>query len=129
MIIVFSRIFIIDLNFREIGFAYAASLQELSNTIYYIYYLYKREDFSFRPDFYNNSGKLKYCWKSFVTSFSFYGNFIAFEINSYFAALLHDPNKLAIWVSLTYTLSIIYFINIGISFNIRNLIGHQIGLK
>ena len=33
------------------------------------------------------------------TSLIFYGSFFAFEANTYFSALLHDPDQLASWVA------------------------------
>ena len=130
IILIFSKIFILDLDYREIGFAIAAGIQEVCNFLYFVYYLIRNvKNFSFVPQFFNNSKKLAYICHCFFTSFSFYGAFIAYESNTYFAALLHDNDDLASWIASSYPISIFYFINIGISFNIRNLIGHKIGEK
>ena len=130
LILILARVFIIDLDYKEIGFAIAAGIQEFANFVYLFVYLGRNiKDFNYKPHFFNNLGKIKYIGTCFLTSLSFYGAFVAYECNTYYVALLHDPDQLASWIASTYPMSIFYFFNIGISFNIRNFIGHLIGEK
>ena len=63
-----------------------------------------------------------YMKKSIISIFSFYGEFIAFEINTYFAAILHDVDELDIWVT-TVNFSLLFYVSsIGLGFTMRNLV-------
>ena len=63
-----------------------------------------------------------YLWKSLISIFSFYGEFIAFEINTYFAAIIHDVDELDIWVT-TVNFSLFFYVSsIGLGFTMWNLV-------
>ena len=55
----------------------------------------KSLNFEFRPIFEKNMKIWTYFKESFKTCASFYGSVIAYEVNTYFAALYKDPYQLA----------------------------------
>jgi len=132
IVLVFAKYFIIDLNYKEIGFAYTKMIQEGFNFICYIWVLIKMAD---KEVLVSRSIKL-ICngyWSYFkqlsITVLSFYGEFIGFEINTYFSALLHDISELALWCTLVNFSGIIFFISVGFSNAFRTFLGAAIGKK
>ena len=134
IVIVFlsSRYFIIELNYREIGYAYTKLVQEASNFVLYSIVLIKMADKRtlVLPDiaevFANSTNYLK---ELGLTILNFYGESIAFEINIYMAALLHDITELALWTTLLNASGVTYFVSLGCSNSVRTFIGEKVGQK
>jgi Na+-driven multidrug efflux pump len=126
-----AKFFIIDLKMKEIGFAYTKLVQEIINTICYSIVLVKFCDRNtlIIPTFgLVTKGIIKYLKGLGITILSFYGEFIGFEINTYFAALLHDISELALWCTLVNFSGIIFFISVGFSNAFRTFLGNLIGM-
>lgn len=129
-IYIFANLFIERLGFREIGFAYTKLCQEILNFLFYVIVLLNNVDRKiFKPiSKFELFDKIGYFLKfNFFTSLSFYGEFLSFEINTYYAALLHDPIALATWVTFINYTSLYYFASIGFANAVRNFIGRKVG--
>ena len=128
----FAKMYILEWGFREVGFAYTKLTQEMINTCFYTILLLSKID------------KRTYSWPSFAkffdgfwsymkhnvyTSLSFYGELIAYEVNTYYAALLHDVVELATWVTVMNFAGLFYFGSIGFANAIRNMIGSRVMKK
>ena len=127
-----ARYFIFEMNYKEIGFAYTKLIQEFLNTICYIYLLVKfgkRESLAVPTVATICTGYLSYLRNLGITVLSFYGEFIGFEANTYFAALLHDISELALWSTLVNFSGIIFFISLGFSNSFRTFLGETIGKR
>jgi Na+-driven multidrug efflux pump len=132
IVFIFAKYFIIDLNYKEIGFAYTKLIQEGANLICYLFVLLMMTDKKalFLPSFsLIFTDYWNYLKRLFMTVLSFYGEFIGFEINTYFAALLHDISELALWCTLVNFTGIVFFISIGFSNAFRTFLGAYIGEK
>ncbi len=130
VVLVCSKVFILDWKMKEIGFAYTKLVQESVNTVCYIYVLLQMGDRNtlVHPQiFILLRGFRSYLEKLSITVLSFYGEFIGFEINTYFAALLHDISELALWCTLISFSGIIFFISVGFSNAFRTFLGNLIG--
>jgi Na+-driven multidrug efflux pump len=130
IVFVFAKYFIIDLKYKEIGFAYTKVIQEGVNFICYLWVLAKmakKETLvapSIKMIFTDYWDYLKHL---FITILSFYGEFIGFEINTYFSALLHDISELALWCTLVNFSGIVFFISVGFSNAFRSFLGGYLG--
>ena len=131
LVLIIAPIFIIKLNYREIGFAYTKLIQESINFIYFIIIIYKKCDHRAIsiPTLKIFSNFKNYIKELSITILSFYGECIAYEVNTYFAAILNDIDQLATWVTLMNYGVIIYFSSIGLSFTVRNMISHRLHEK
>ncbi len=132
MVLFFGRIFLIDLKLKQIGFAYTKLVQEGTNFVIFVILLFKvaHPETLIIPDIMENLRTLySYLKASILSILSFYGEFISFELNTYFAALLPNLNQLAVWVLMS-NYTIIYFLSsVGLSFAVRNIVGNLIGKK
>jgi Na+-driven multidrug efflux pump len=127
-----AKLFILDWKMKEIGFAYTKLIQELVNLACYAFVLIKMADRNtlIRPSVsLITKGFLTYIKGLFMTVLSFYGEFIGFEVNTYFAALLHDISELALWCTLVNFSGIIFFISVGFSNAFRTFLGSMIGQR
>jgi Na+-driven multidrug efflux pump len=130
IVFVFAKYFIIDLKYKEIGFAYTKIIQEGVNFLCYIWVLVRMTD---KEALVAPSIKLictdywNYITRLFITVLSFYGEFIGFEINTYFSALLHDISELALWCTLVNFSGIVFFISVGFSNAFRSFLGAVMG--
>ena len=130
VVLICSKIFILDWKMKEIGFAYTKLVQEVANSACYFYVLFQMGDRNtlVQPNiFILLKGYWRYMKKLWITVLSFYGEFIGFEINTYFAALLHDISELALWCTLISFSGIIFFISVGFSNAFRTFLGNKIG--
>lgn len=130
VVLIFSKLFILDWNMKEIGFTYTKLVQETFNTICYLYVLFQmgNKNTLVQPHILIIlQGYWRYLKKLWITVLSFYGEFIGFEINTYFAALLHDISELALWCTLISFSGIIFFISVGFSNAFRTFLGNLIG--
>lgn len=130
--IYFGRKFIIDDNYREIGFCYTRIVQELFNVIFSscVFFFYVKKDTLLPPswklictNFYSD---FKYTVK---TAFGFYGECLSFEVNTYFAAMMHNITELAAYVAIINCVVYVFFISIGLANTIRVVIGKTLGEK
>ena len=128
----FATIYIEKLGLGVIGFAFTKLTQEALNTCFYLYLMFTRAD----PRSYKRpsirqlfKGYWEYLKTTFYTSFSFYGEFLSFEINTWYAALLHNVHELASWVVIMNYGVMYYFTSIGLANAVRNLVGEKIGQK
>lgn len=100
----FASLFIGYLGWREIGFAYTKMCQEIFNLIYYIGVIVvclNKKHFEW-PNLASFRARLwDFLLLNTYTALAFYGESLAFEINIYYAALLHNLDGLATWVSFT----------------------------
>ena len=130
IVYVFGSVFINHLGYAELGYGYIKICQEAFNFVYYIVVLIKHTDMSSfeAPSMHTIK---KHLWDflllNIYTVMAFYGEFLAFEINTYYAALLHDVDALAAWVSYINFTGIHYFVAVGFGASIRNLVGKRIG--
>ena len=127
MVIIFGRILMLDFNFREIGYAYTKLMQEGINFLLFIIILKKKvhKKSILMPSLSSLfKGLFTYLYNSFSSILSFYGEFIAFECNTYYAALLFNIHLFDSWVALVNYSAVFYFTSIGISFAVRNIIGN-----
>ena len=131
-VLIFGHFFFIYLECEENSFAYTKIMHEGINFIIFLILLLKvsKKESLIKPNFKEIfTGFTTYLKRSFVSILSYYGEFINFETNTYFAALLHNVNQLDIWIILTNYSIIYYFTSIGLGFSIRNLVGFKIGKK
>ena len=131
-VLIFGQIFFIYFDCRESSFAYTKIMHEAINLVIFIILLAKvvNKETLITPRFseiFHGFGT--YLKKSFVSILSYYGEFLNFECNTYFAALLHNVDELDIWIIITNYSVIYYFTSIGLGFSIRNLVGFKIGEK
>lgn len=130
VVFISAKLFILDWNMKEIGFAYTKLIQEAVNFCCYAYLLIKKADRNtlVKPGFaLVVNGSWNYIKGLSITVLSFYGEFIGFEVNTYFAALLHDISELALWCTLINFSGIVFFISVGFSNAFRTFIGSMIG--
>lgn len=124
----FAKMYILEWGFREVGFAYTKLTQEMINTCFYVTLLVRNTDtrtwkWPSAKQFFG--GFWTYMKHNVYTSLSFYGELIAYEVNTYYAALLHDVVELATWVTVMNFAGLFYFGSIGFANAIRNMIGHR----
>ena len=128
--IYFGKKYIIDENYREIGFCYTRIIQELFNVIYSVIVMIAtiNKETLIKPTFNLIFDKFpKYISYNLKTAFSFYGECFAFELNTYFAARLNDLNELAGYVAIINCMIYVFFISIGFSNTFRTMIGNSLG--
>ena len=130
--IVFSTgyLFINHLGYAELGYGYMKICQESFHMIYYIFVLIRYIDINYfeRPNLKNIRDNFWHFLKENIyTTITFYGEFTAIEINTYYAVLLHSVDALATWVSYINATTISYFISVGLGAAMRNLVGKRIG--
>ena len=128
-IYLFATLFIEKLGYREIGFAYTKLCQELFSFGFYLILMFRYIDrslFKLPPSneiFHKFWSYLKF---NLFTSLGFYGEFLSFEINTYYAALLHNAVALATWVTFVNYSVIFYFASIGFANAMRNYLGKKL---
>ena len=130
IIYLFAHLFIGYMQLAEIGFAYTKICQEIFNSCYYLLLIVQYLDKSYfeAPSFDNIKENFwDFLLLNAYTTLSFYGECIAFEINIYYAALLHNVDALATWVTYINYTAFHYFISVGFGTTIRNLVGKRIG--
>ena len=126
----FGKKFIITDNYREIGFCYTRIVQELFNIIFTIVVMVifaDRESLIWpnkKLAFKNFSKHFFLCLK---TSFVFYGESLAFELNTYFAARLGSISDLAVYIAINNSMMFIFYISIGFSNTFRANLGNALG--
>lgn len=127
-----AKLFILDWKMKEIGFAYTKLIQEVVNFFCYAFLLIKMADRNtlIKPSFaLMVKGLWNYIKGLSMTVLSFYGEFIGFEVNTYFAALLHDISELALWCTLINFSGIVFFVSVGFSNAFRTFLGNMIGQR
>ena len=128
--IYFGKLYIIDKGYAEIGFCYTRIIQETFNLVFAFIILIWRgnSETLIKPSLElikDNFGS--YFWYTTKTAISFYGECISFELNTYFAALLHDITELAAYVSIINAMIYVFFISIGFANTFRTNIGNTLG--
>lgn len=114
----------------ERGYAYTKICQEIFNMIYCMVVVMKHIDREYfePPSIASIRNKLlDFLMLTGYTALAFYGEMIAFEINTYYAALLHNVDALAIWVTYINYTGLVYFASVGFGATVRNLVGSRIG--
>ena len=123
-------LFINHLGYAELGYGYMKICQESFHFIYYIFILIKYIDLNYvewpslkniKEDFWD------FLKENIFTIMTFYADFTAFEINTYYAALLHNVDALATWAAYGDYITIFIFISVGLGGTMRNLVGKRIG--
>jgi Na+-driven multidrug efflux pump len=128
--IYFGKKYIIDMGYSEIGFCYTRIVQEIFNMLYATVILFIFAD---KESLVSPSIKLltenfgSYFWYTFKTALSFYGECLSFELNTYFAALLHNLTELAAFISIINCVVYVFFISIGFANTFRTNIGNTLG--
>ena len=126
----FGRQFIIIDNYREIGFCYTRIVQEFFNCTFSIcvmIFMANRESLMF-PTFNLVFGNfVKYAKLCVKTSIAFYGENIAFELNTYLAARLGSVSELAAFITITNCMLPIFYMSIGLANTFRTNIGNMLG--
>ena len=133
IVLIFGKIFFFDLKLKELGFAYTKIIQEGINAIIFIIITikYSKKEILIKPDLKKTIKNFSefFSKKSLFTILSYYGEFISFELNMYYAALLYNLLELDIWVTIINYSGIYYFTSVGFAFSVRNLIGYELGKK
>ena len=128
--IYFGKKFIIDDDYREIGFCYTRIVQEFVNVIYsfIVMLIYANKETLIRPTWKMIKNKLVYysCY-TLTTSMSFYGESFSFELTVYFSALLHNTNEMASFIAIINALFYVIFISFGLMNTFRTCIGLSLG--
>ena len=128
--IYFGKKYIVTDNYREMGFCYIRIIQESFNVIFssLVMMIMANRESLIKP---NLQIITKNFWNYFVynmkTSLSFYGEVLAFEMNTYFAARLNDLKQLAGFVGIVNCLIFVFFMSIGFSNTFRTNIGNLLG--
>ena len=133
VVLIFGKIFFFDFDLKELGFAYTKIVQEAINSIVFIIITikYSKKEILIKPKFkkiLKNIPKF-FTKKSLSTLLSYYGEFISFELNMYYAALLYNILELDIWVTIINYSAMYYFTSVGLGFSVRNLVGFEIGKR
>lgn len=125
-----SSLFINYLGMAELGFAFAKLCQDLFSTGYYIAVIVLYVDKShfeapsvqsIRTHFWN------YLVLNVYTTLAFYGEILAFQIGTYYAALLHNVDALATWVTYIGFTAFHFFTSMGFGSATRNIVGRRVG--
>lgn len=130
IVYVFSSFFINYLELAEVGFAYTKLCQDVFNTCYYLSVLVLYVDKAhFEPPSFNSikTHFWDYLILNIYTTLAFYGELIAFQIGIFYAALLHDVDALATWVTYVSFTSFHFYLAMGFGSTMRNLVGKRVG--
>jgi Na+-driven multidrug efflux pump len=128
--IYFGKKYILDEDYRELGFCYTRIIQEFFNVIYsaVVMYIYINKETFIKPSLALLKENLwAYVSYNIKTAFSFYGECFAFELNTYFAARFNDLDQLAGYVAIINCMIYVFFISIGFSNTFRTLLGNTLG--
>lgn len=128
--ITFCYYFIVHLKMVEYGYIPARFCQELIVFILYLIltFFYAKSECVGWPDF-----KIlfveyfTFLKRITISVISVLAEFLAFEFNTYLAALLHNVNEFAIWEAWAFSHGVSFFLSLAISSTIRRDIGHLMG--
>jgi Na+-driven multidrug efflux pump len=128
--ILVGKYFIIDCGYKELGYAYARLIQELLTFGILIYvtitkshketlvvptWSLVKEDFG------------QFIKKGVYSLFAVYGEFMAFEVNTFLASQLKNLDQMAAWLTFASLSLIFYFTSLGFSNTFRTRIGQGVG--
>ena len=126
----FGRRYIVDQDYRELGFCYTRIVQELFGVAYSACVLLFMADKRSRvlPSLQMVlSGFGDYLVFNLKTAITFYGECLSFEINMFFVAFIGELVQLAAYVSVLNFAIPIFFISIGLANTFRTILGITLG--
>jgi Na+-driven multidrug efflux pump len=130
IVVIFGKVFIVDLAYREIGIVYTKLIQEVLSFIYLAYLMLRRakKETLVQPSVGLLFADLRpFLKKNIFSLFGVYGEYLAFEINTFFAAQLHNVDDIAAWYTFDNFFLMVYFCSLGISNTFRTRIGQAVG--
>lgn len=125
-----ARICIVDLGYKHTGFVIAKTIQESINfVLYIILMIYRLHPETFR---FPTPRRIFQDYKSYLvvllkTMICYYGEYIGFEVSTYYAALLHSVSDLALFCTFGNFTLFIFLIACGVSNTYRSCVGKLIG--
>jgi len=129
---VFARLFIVDLGYKHTGFVYAKTIQEAVNFVAYaVLMIYRIDPETIR---FPTPKRVFQDYKSYLivllkTMICYYGEYIGFEVLTYYAALLHSVSELALFCTFSNFTFFIYLMACGVSNTYRTYVGELIGKR
>jgi len=130
IVILFGKLFIVDLGYHEIGIVYTKLIQEILSFIYLVYLMMRRanKETLVLPSTSLFLDELQpFLKKNVFSLLGVYGEYLAFEINTFFAAQLHNVADIAAWYTFDNFFIMVYFCSLGISNTFRTRIGQAVG--
>jgi Na+-driven multidrug efflux pump len=130
IVAVTARLFIVDFGYKHTGFVIAKSIQETINFVIYMgLMIYKIHPETFRfPTFRRVFQDYReYIVVLLKTMMCYYGEYIGFEIATYYAALLHSVSDLALFCTFGNFTFFVFLMSFGLSNTYRTYVGKIIG--
>jgi Na+-driven multidrug efflux pump len=122
--------FIIMDNYRELGFIYMRTVQEIFNLGFSIVvmYIYADKRSLLKPTFKMiTKDFLPYIYYNIKTALAFYGECFSFELNTILAAALQDLVQLSSYFAIINTIIYVFFMSIGFANTFRTNLGIDLG--
>lgn len=130
IILVGSKIFILDYKMQEIGIVWAKIIQESVMFLFLVVLIFTKanKETIMVPSFKAiKNGLNAFLRKNFFSFLGMYGEFLAFEANTILVAHLHNLTDMAAWVTFANIFAIMYSITIGLGNAFRTRISQIIG--
>lgn len=130
LVSILGKLFILDWGYKEIGFVYFKFIQELFAFGFFVYLLLyqSNKETLARPSIHLITEDFTMFIKQIGYSImGAYGEFLAFEINTYLVARLNSIDELAVFVCTINSTLFVFYASLGISNAFRTSIGNCIG--